>query len=210
MNSIPEGRDTATPEVQIDADIRRKSRQKSTLTASPVRLDDEARQRVVEYIGLAYQLAIRFSRHRARDVPPEELIAEAKLALTYASGRYDSTKQVPFSAYATMVIRHRLIQVVLNWRRGPKVRRLPLVLNGTVWDPPDNEIDTTPETNDLCDRIRAALPKRWYAVLYLYYGEGHTLEEIGGRLGVSRERVRQIVHRARRRARERFPDATAI
>ena len=52
----------------------------------------------------------------ARDVPADELISEALFGLTYAAGRYDEDRHVPFGAYANMVIRHRLIQTVIRWR----------------------------------------------------------------------------------------------
>jgi RNA polymerase primary sigma factor len=61
----------------------------------------------------------------------------------------------------------------------------------------------------LTDEIEAALatlPARDAKVLRLYFGldgdREHTLEEIGGMLGVTRERVRQLRDRALKRLRE--------
>jgi RNA polymerase sigma factor (sigma-70 family) len=50
------------------------------------------------------------------------------------------------------------------------------------------------------------LPARSYAVLYQYHAEGCTLREIGERLGLTRERVRQIINKAIDLAREQLTD----
>jgi RNA polymerase primary sigma factor len=56
------------------------------------------------------------------------------------------------------------------------------------------------------DHALGTLPPRDAKVLRLYFGldggREHTLEEIGGMLGVTRERVRQLRDRALRRLRE--------
>ena len=61
----------------------------------------------------------------------------------------------------------------------------------------------------LTDEVEGALttlPPRDARVLKLYFGldggREHTLEEIGGMLGVTRERVRQLRDRALKRLRE--------
>ena len=75
----------------------------------------------------------------------------------------------------------------------------------------DDQVDTEEEAMDrfLTDEIEGALatlPPRDAKVLRLYFGLGdgreHTLEEIGGMLGVTRERVRQLRDRALKRLRE--------
>ncbi|HTG84363.1 MAG TPA: RNA polymerase sigma factor RpoD/SigA [Gemmatimonadales bacterium] len=75
----------------------------------------------------------------------------------------------------------------------------------------DDQADTEEEAMDrfLTDEIEGALttlPPRDAKVLRLYFGldggREHTLEEIGGMLGVTRERVRQLRDRALKRLRE--------
>jgi RNA polymerase primary sigma factor len=70
---------------------------------------------------------------------------------------------------------------------------------------PENQVMEQLLTEEI-DRALRLLPARDAKVLRLYFGlnEGreHTLEEIGGLLGVTRERVRQLRDRALKRLRE--------
>jgi RNA polymerase sigma factor (sigma-70 family) len=181
-----------------------------TTIANP--LDAAGRSRAEAYCPLAYQLAWRFARRYARDMPVDELIAEALYALTYAAGIFDEKREVPFGAYANMVIKHRLIQAILSWRRARRVGPMPLLFDGEgEWEAesrPGPDVPTTTATQEMCDRVRRALPARWFAVLHLYHGEGRTLEEIGDHLGVSRQRVQQLVIKARERVQRCFPEWT--
>jgi RNA polymerase sigma factor (sigma-70 family) len=144
-------------------------------------------------------------------------LGEARFALTYGSSLYDEARGVPFGAYVTMVIRHRLARVVTEWRRGG---RLDFVFftdlakreaGGDVlpFDPPcrlRNEPGEEVAARELLERVRGTLPPRWYSLLELYYSEECTLQEIGEQVGLSRERVRQLIAKAIRRAREHFPE----
>ena len=74
-------------------------------------------------------------------------------------------------------------------------------------DLPDTEEKTMERfLSDEVDEALETLPPRDARVLRLYFGldggREHTLEEIGGMLGVTRERVRQLRDRALRRLRE--------
>ena len=173
----------------------------------PRPLDVPAQERAVAFTHLAYQLAWWFARNTARDVPADELISEALFGLTYAAGRYDEDRHVPFGAYANMVIRHRLIQTVIRWRDR---RFAPLPewseSSGEPWEAadyrPTPDLCARAAASELCDRVRRALPPRWYKALRLYYSDGLTLEEVGLRLGISRQRVAQVIIKATELARE--------
>jgi RNA polymerase sigma factor (sigma-70 family) len=157
-------------------------------------------------------MAARQFRRSGAAVPREELAAEARFALAYAASLFDETRGVPFGAYARLVIRHRLAEVVeqgLRGRRGPVVAftdfaagLLPGAAPFEPVCPRTPACDRAAAARELIDRVRGALPPRWFGVLALYYGEGHTLEEVGRHLGVSRERARQLLAKAVRRARE--------
>ena len=47
---------------------------------------------------------------------------------------------------------------------------------------------------------------RLFDALRLYHAEGHSMDEIGGRLGVSKQRVSRMLVQAIDQVRKRFPD----
>jgi len=175
---------------------------------------------VRQFTPLARHLAWRFARRRAPDLPADELIAEALFGLTYAASVYDEAREVPFGAFATLVIRHRLTHRTRSWRRDRRLsttRRRPADLTDNddeVWDElrevedrrPPKPWSSTAAAGEACERVRRVLPARSYAVLYQYHAEGCTLREIGERLGLTRERVRQIINKAIDLAREQLTD----
>ena len=175
-------------------------------------LDAAGRELAESHCRLAYQLAWRFARRSAPDVPVEEFISEAFFALTYAAGRFEEERGVPFQAYAAMVIKHRLIYTILSWRRARRIGPLPRGCEaGTPLDFADRsgpDIPSSTATQEMCDRIREVLPSSWFDALQLCYGEGRTYEEIGSHLGISRQRAQQIVVQARRRLQLFFPQWT--
>jgi RNA polymerase sigma factor (sigma-70 family) len=178
-------------------------------------LDAAGRVRAATHTPLARRLAWQFARGTARDVPADELVSEALYGLTYAAGRYDPGRGVPFPAYATLVIRHRLIQMVLRWRRNRQAGVLSTWTDADdapweVEDPrPGPDLCTGAAAREMCERVRGVLPARWYAILRLCHVEGRSFQEVAARVGLSRQRVRQIVRLAADRAREHFPEWTA-
>jgi RNA polymerase sigma factor (sigma-70 family) len=147
-------------------------------------------------------------------MPLDDLIAEAFYGLTYAASLFDPERGVPFGAYATMVVRHRLIQSVLAWRRARRCDQLPIVQTPDGPTEVEAEARPAPElcavvaAKEMCERVRRVLPARTYKLLRLRYGEGRTLVEIGSRLGLTRQRVRQMVAEASHQLRLAFPEWT--
>ncbi len=176
------------------------------------RLDEAACERAQAHLHLADALAWRQYRRCGQLVPLEELLGEARFALVYAAGLYDERKGVPFGAYVTMVIRHRLVQAVTFWRRGGRLDHVRFT-DMPVPNPEENprwfepicprtrEAGEEATVRELLDRVRRAMPSRWFLVLELYFVHEYTLEEIGAQFDVSRERVRQLLAKAIARAR---------
>jgi RNA polymerase sigma factor FliA len=169
---------------------------------APRALTAADQDRVREHLWVAEQVAWQFARSHARDVPIDELNGEALYGLTYAAALYDADRRVPFLAYAERVIRHCLFRRIQTWRRERWVR-----------PPAGEEVGETEDrrpapdrARDLCEQVRRALPARLYEVLHLYHAQGHTLREIGARLGVTQARVRQMLNKAAAVVRERFPN----
>jgi RNA polymerase sigma factor (sigma-70 family) len=176
-------------------------------------LDPVGRARVEAFTSLAYRLALYYSRHRARDIPADELIAEALYGLTYAAGMFDETRRVPFAAYAVLVIRQRLAQFIFTWRRARRAGPYPARAaraDDAPWEAADDrpapDLATGASARDLCDRVRRVLPAQWYAILHLRHAEGWTLQEIGDALGVTRQFIQQVLAKATSRVRGLFPD----
>jgi RNA polymerase sigma factor (sigma-70 family) len=173
-------------------------------------LDAAGQERVEEFTWLAYRLAWTFARHYARDMPIDELISEALFSLTYASGLFDESRGVPFSAYASLVIRHGLIQEIIRWRRLRRIGRMPTFPESEskteAEDRPTSDLERGVAAREMCRRVREVLPAHMYDALWLFHGKGHSLKEIGKRMGVSRQRIRQMMAQAQRRLREFFPE----
>jgi len=178
-------------------------------------LGPDARARAEVHLSLAEALACEQFRVCDRVVPLEELLGEARLALACAASRYDETKAVPFGTYVTFVVRCWLDQAVTVWCRGGSPG------HGDFTDldregeegllPADFPCARTRDParvvadRELVDRVRRAMPTRWFTLLQLYYVEEHTLDEIGGKIGISGERVRTLLAEAVRRARRHLP-----
>lgn len=176
-------------------------------------LDDLARQRVENNLLLAYRMAWSFARQHARDMPIDELKAEALFGLTYAASLFDEEHKVPFAAYAFMVIRHQLTATVRSWRRAKRAGQYLGSLDGIICESkvlPSADVSTGLEAYEMCEKVRRVIPPQWYDVIHQYHAEGQTLDAIGQRLGVTRQRVRQVLVQARKRVRHYFPEWTSF
>lgn len=175
-------------------------------------LDAAAQARAEAHLPLAEWLAWCHFERCGRSVPLEELRGEAQLGLTYAASLYDPAKAVPFRAYAMMVVSHRLVQAVACWQRGNRLDQVCFTdllaaegsLDGPALDslcPLALDPGRIVAARELLNRIKRSMPRRWFSVLARHYSFGDTLEEIGRDLGLSGERVCQILSQAVRRAR---------
>lgn len=182
--------------------------------------DDSARHRLVS-ANLRFVVSVA-KRYRHSGIPLADLVNEGNLGLLRAAERFDETHGVRFVSYAVWWIRQGMVRAISrdadsNERDGG-ARRLSLdeplsagsvaALQDIV---PDERVEA-PEKRvlqrgmrDAVDSSLTDLPHREQLVLRLYYGlDGgppYTLAEVGERLGVTRERARQIKERALARLR---------
>jgi RNA polymerase sigma factor (sigma-70 family) len=176
-------------------------------------LEARDQERVQARLALAFGLARRQFWLCAQLMPLAELNGEACLALADAASRYREEYNIPFGAYATLVIRHRLLQAFTEWYRegrlaftcfsdliaqegktGPLAFDLPCRQPREPWQ----EV----HAQDVIEQLRQKLPPQWFEILDLVYLHGYTLRQVGEMRGLKRDRVKRIVRKALERARK--------
>lgn len=265
-------KDTAIPVPRDEDDIRqylREIRQIPRLTPEEERElarrcaqgDEEAIRKMVNAnLRLAVSVAKEYS---GRGVPLMDLIQEGSIGLLAAARKFDYTRDLRFSTYATKWIRQGVTRCLLNHagairvpvhtaERMRKVQAAQAVLRQEQGTEPTAEeiaarvdmprekvaelLQLSPdvcsldvpvgdedkssfgnlledleapqpqeelvrkELNDAIDRLLSNLTERQRTILRLHFGmeDGvcHSLEEIGQKLGISKERVRQVEKQA--------------
>ena len=265
-------KDTAIPVPKDEDDIRqylREIRQIPRLTPEEERElarrcaqgDEEAIRKMVNAnLRLVVSVAKEYS---GRGVPLMDLIQEGSIGLLAAARKFDYTRDLRFSTYATKWIRQGVTRCLLNHagairvpvhtaERMRKVQAARAVLRQEQGTEPTAEeiaarvdmprekvaelLQLSPdvcsldvpvgdedkssfgnliedleapqpqeelvrkELNDAIDRLLSNLTQRQQTILRLHFGmeDGvcHSLEEIGQKLGISKERVRQVEKQA--------------
>lgn len=265
-------KDTAIPVPRDEDDIRqylREIRQIPRLTPEEERelarrcaqRDEEAIRKMVNAnLRLVVSVAKEYS---GRGVPLMDLIQEGSIGLLAAARKFDYTRDLRFSTYATKWIRQGVTRCLLNHagairvpvhtaERMRKVQAAQAVLRQEQGTEPTAEeiaarvdmprekvaqlLQLSPdvcsldvpvgdedkssfgnlledleapqpqeelvrkELNDAIDRLLSNLTERQRTILRLHFGmeDGvcHSLEEIGQKLGISKERVRQVEKQA--------------
>ena len=265
-------KDTAIPVPRDEDDIRqylREIRQIPRLTPEEERElarrcaqgDEEAIRKMVNAnLRLVVSVAKEYS---GRGVPLMDLIQEGSIGLLAAARKFDYTRDLRFSTYATKWIRQGVTRCLLNHagairvpvhtaERMRKVQAAQAVLRQEQGTEPTAEeiaarvdmprekvaqlLQLSPdvcsldvpvgdedkssfgnlledleapqpqeelvrkELNDAIDRLLSTLTERQRTILRLHFGmeDGvcHSLEEIGQKLGISKERVRQVEKQA--------------
>lgn len=141
-----------------------------------------------------------------RRVGLEECVAEALLFVVRAAGRYDPVAHpgVPFAAYARNGL--RLVLRSMFGRKKYRTARtwltMPVDADGAFFlepadhRPPDVHPALREWCSEECRAQRRCLDWRARLVLCLRCVEGLTLDDVGGVLGITRERVRHLEERA--------------
>jgi RNA polymerase primary sigma factor len=152
-------------------------------------------------------------KYMGRGVPFLDLIQEGNIGLIRATKKFDYRRGHKFSTYATWWIRQAVTRAI-------QVARRPLSLETPTDDEEDSvlgdfiEDDEAPPPDDMAtynllkehlEEVLNGLPPREVRILQLRYGlldgQAYTLEEVGRKMGVTRERVRQIEAQALSRLR---------
>ncbi len=157
------------------------------------------------FLKLAISLIGRFV---SRQHPFDELLSEAAVALLRAVEKFDPDRGFRFSTYATPAVRRQLERFVLKQHkdqqvlvRTPHLDTLPAPGGRTRAEDRRRETAVTALAG-MIDKLDA----REQTILEARFGlepgsDPESLQEVAGRLGVCRERVRQIEARAIERLR---------
>jgi RNA polymerase sigma factor (sigma-70 family) len=135
----------------------------------------------------------------------DELVSDGNDSLIRAVEKFDFARGFRFSTYATWAIRRNFFRTISD-RHKRKGRFLTSEEEALEGPAPEDALDQLGEAD--YDRLRAAMARiverlgeREAIIVSMRFGladgvRPHTLQQIGTALGVSKERVRQIEHRA--------------
>ena len=150
-----------------------------------------------------------------------DLINEGNLGLIKAAEKFDETRGFKFISYAVWWIRQSILQALAEQSRIVlKVSGRHISVDAPFVEGEDNSLldvlvnDDSPMADRSLvneslareiDRALSTLTEREKEIIQMFFGIGQqemTLEEIGDKFGLTRERVRQIKEKAIRRLRQ--------
>lgn len=169
-------------------------------------LNDEIK--IEEYSGLVKAIAAKYSH---LGLPFEDLLQEGMIGLLEAKERFDSSKGVLFSTYATFWVKKRILDSISkeNLESGNSIAYNDALDNTATADleeaaslDPAKENENGKET---FAKIPDDFPQDEKSVLNLHFNKGKTLNQIAADMNISREKVRQLKQKGLRRMRANLP-----
>lgn len=153
-------------------------------------------------------------RHQSPSVDFFEVVSDGNVSLMRAVEKFDFTRGFKFSTYASWAIMRNFARTIPEEKSQSEryqTGREELLETVSGPRPEESENDFLPAVRTLLDRMMGELDEREQKILRQRFGlddagESQTLEQIGKRLGVSKERVRQLEARAMTRLRSEFSD----
>lgn len=140
----------------------------------------------------------------------QDAVLHVQVGLVRASQLFDPKRGFKFGTYANWW----LWRSACEWSKAQRNKRECLAFSemgcmsagihsgqSLPFEPVDDARDAGSELRDLLGEIRRFVSKRQWLVLEMRYIEECTLQEVGDRMGLTKERVRQIEKRAKQRVR---------
>lgn len=179
--------------------------------------------------GLVWRVALKLQNH---GVELDDLVGWGQFGLLHACRRYDPKQGVRFSTYATWCIRGRILRALAEQSRTIRVPAgqqtkanrgkwgayqalaeadlgTPLCELAIQREGPD-PLEASEDDERITDLLGYLKP-RAAQILRLRFGligEQQTLEQVGARFGIHKERVRQVQNEALKHLRERVGAAS--
>lgn len=172
---------------------------------------DDARQTRDHIIQANLRLVVSIARKFVTDVTRlDELISDGNLILMKAVNRFDYSRGFRFSTYATHAVQREFYRNYKDGRRRrvTEISTDPAILFSSVVACDDQQqISDIQAVDRLKKLIKDTLSPREQTILDLRLGlnaddGGQTLREVGEKLNISKERVRQLQTRAIEQVRE--------
>jgi RNA polymerase primary sigma factor len=146
----------------------------------------------------------------------DDLLSHGLVSLMHAIEKFDYDRGYRFSTYATCAVRRDLCRHVMTQRRDSQrySTGAELMLNDVGAEPVESQQLTEPEwrkLNTSLARMIERLDERERFIVTHRFGLGDgakraSYNRLGQRMGISKERVRQLANRAMEKLREWAPD----
>ncbi|MFY9255067.1 MAG: sigma-70 family RNA polymerase sigma factor [Fuerstiella sp.] len=172
---------------------------------------EDSRQIRDHIIQANLRLVVSIARRFVTDVTSlDELISDGNLILMKAVDRFDYSRGFRFSTYATHAVQREFYRNYKNGRRRriTEIATDPAILFGSVVASDDQQQRNDMEVVERLKKLmQDTLSPREQNILDLRLGlnaddGGQTLREVGEKLNISKERVRQLQTRAIEQVRE--------
>ncbi len=150
---------------------------------------------ISDHFGLVGAIARKYSNY---GVPYDDLLQEGVLGLIEAEKRFDKSKNVQFSTYATYWIKKKILGTLTSEREHTGIRGDESEFTA---GPEPGEESGSGEHEHISLTFRDDFPETEAEILRLSFEESRPLDEIGQILGITREHARQLKNKALRRLR---------
>jgi len=153
-------------------------------------------------------------RHLRSGIPLADLVSEGNLVLIRAVEKFDYARGFRFSTYASWAIMKHYARLVPKWETGAQRQQTGRddFLRVCSFDgrPAEAVVDQR-LASDLLKNLLRRLPRRERQIIQWHYGlheggQAASLRDIAQRMGISRERVRQIERRGLTQLRKMFEE----
>lgn len=220
-----------TPADKLNAEIKELRKQDGIFSAIQLqKKEEELRQLRKKHWDQIQGVQKQISKHAKRfsvaiEKPYEELRTVAEQGALRAAETFEEKYGVKFTTHAdshirqSMVVWFKEMYVPRGYQHRNEGRDCPVQVNSTsglseddyqVVDnksvDPAKEAELSLDNAEMIDKIKKCLTKREFEILWQHLGIGYTRKEVGKLIGVSRERVKQILTDAITKVRQKMPE----